>query len=180
MGPAPERTESALNQGKSGYNTRMSSRIQRLDQALLDTVTERALTSARRRTNHNFHQSAADNPHRFLNALVEGTYCAPHRHKEPPKPEAFLVLRGRVALFVFDDTGKVTETHVLEPGAQFGADVPAGAWHCIAVLSKTAVCYEVKPGPWDPKTDKEFAPWAPAENSPAAGEYLESLLARVR
>ncbi len=157
----------------------MSSEIQRLDSALLDEVTERALTSARRRTNHNFHKSADENPHRFLNAMVEGTYCAPHRHRHPPKSEAFLVLRGKVALFVFDDTGKVIETHVLEPSGQLGVDVPPGVWHSIAVLSATAVCYEVKPGPWDPKTDKEFAPWAPAEGSQAATQYLTSLLAQL-
>lgn len=158
----------------------MSSEIQRLDAALLDEVTERALTSARRRTNHNFHKSADENPHRFLNAMVEGTYCQPHRHRHPPKSEAFLVLRGKVALFVFDDTGKVIETHVLEPDGQLGVDVPPGVWHSIVVLSATAVCYEVKPGPWDPKTDKEFAPWAPTEGSQAATQYLKSLLAEIR
>ena len=155
----------------------MASRIQRLDQALLDEVTERALTSTRRRTNHNFHASAGDNPHKFLNALAEGTYCPPHRHCTPPKSEGFLVLRGKVAVFVFGDTGKVIETHVLGAGGLLGVDLPPGVWHCIAALSKTAVCYEVKPGPWDPATDKELAPWAPAEGSPAANAYLASLLA---
>jgi len=157
----------------------MPSLIQRLDQALLDEVTKRALTSTRRRTNHNFHKSAAENPHRFLNALVEGTYCQPHRHSKPPKSEAFLVLRGSVVVFVFDDTGKVVETHVLDTSGLLGVDVPPGVWHCIAALSKTAVCYEVKPGPWDPATDKEFAPWAPSEGSPATATYLESLLAEL-
>ena len=158
----------------------MISRIQRLDQALLDEVTERALTSARRRTNHNFHSSADDNPHRFLNALAEGTYCAPHRHRSPPKSEAFLVLRGQVAIFVFNDTGTVVETHILGAGGLLGVDVPPGVWHCIAVLSKTAVYYEVKPGPWDPTTDKDFAPWAPAEGSPEANDYLASLIAGLQ
>ena len=162
------------------YTRGMNSRIQRLDSALLDEVTERALTSARRRTNHNFHASAADNPHRFLNALAKGTYCPPHRHSSPPKSEAFLVLRGKVALFVFDDTGKVIETHVLGEGGLLGVDVPAGVWHCIAVLSDTAVCYEVKPGPWDPASDKQLAPWAPAEGDPTVDAYLNSLLSELQ
>jgi cupin fold WbuC family metalloprotein len=158
----------------------MLSPIQRLDAALLDAVTERALTSARRRVNHNFHASDTENPHRFLNALVEGTYCQPHRHSQPPKSESFLVLRGRVAIFVFDGTGKVIETHVLGDDGLLGVDVPPGVWHSITALSPTAVCYEVKPGPWDPATDKEFAPWAPSEDSPAAAEYLRALVATAQ
>jgi cupin fold WbuC family metalloprotein len=158
----------------------MPSQIQRLDSALLDEVTARALTSVRRRTNHNFHSDASDNPHRFLNALARGTYSAPHRHVNPPKSESFLILRGKIAFFVFDDTGKVTETHILESGGLLGVDVPPGVWHSIAVISETAVCYEVKPGPWDPATDKDFAPWAPAEGDPRAHEYLSSLLTTLQ
>lgn len=158
----------------------MLSPIQRLDTALLDAVTERALTSARRRANHNFHASDTENPHRFLNALIEGTYCQPHRHGQPPKSESFLVLRGRVVVFVFDGTGKVIETHVLGDDGLLGVDLPPGVWHSIAALSPTAVCYEVKPGPWDPVTDKEFALWAPSENAADAAEYLRTLLATAQ
>jgi len=158
----------------------MHSKIQILDQALLDDVIERARASARLRTNHNFHAGAEDNPHRFLNALVKGTYCQPHRHITPPKSETFLVLRGRVAVFVFNDAGKVIETHILSTDGKLAVDIPPGLWHSISTLSDTAVCYEVKPGPWDPKSDKGFAPWAPAEGDPKAQDYLEWLLAAVR
>jgi len=152
-------------------------RVQLIDPALLDRTTARALESERLRTNHNFHASAADNPHRFLNALVRGTYCPPHRHATPPKSESFLALRGEVALFVFDDEGRALERHVLGKEGLIGVDVPAGVWHAIAALSETAVCYEVKPGPWDPGTDKELAPWAPREGSRDAPAYLARLLA---
>ena len=58
-----------------------------------------------------------------------------------------------------------------------GIDLRPGLWHSIAALTPVAVCYEVKPGPWDPATDKEFAPWAPEEGSDAASQYLATLLA---
>ena len=154
----------------------MSSLIQLLDDSLLDQMTARALAMPRLRANHNFHGSADDNPHRFLNALAKGTYCPPHRHLVPPKSEAFLLLRGVVVIFVFDDAGRVIETHRLGSDGLLGVDIPPGVWHSIAALSQTAVCYEVKPGPWDPKADKEHAPWAPREGDPAAAGYLESLL----
>ena len=158
----------------------MSARVQLLDQALIDRTLERAKSSARLRTNHNFHAGPEDNPHRFLNALTRGTYCAPHRHLNPPKSESFLALRGEVAFFLFDDGGNVREAHVLGRGDLLGIDVQAGEWHTVATLTDTAVCYEVKPGPWDPTTDKDFASWAPREGDPGAPAYLERLLATLR
>ena len=112
----------------------MSSLIQLLDDSLLDQITARALAVPRLRTNHNFHRGADDNPHRFLNALAKGTYCPPHRHLEPPKCEAFLLLRGTVVIFVFNDAGRVIETYRLGSDGLLGVDIPPGVWHSIAVL----------------------------------------------
>jgi cupin fold WbuC family metalloprotein len=58
--------------------------------------------------NYNFHQSAEENPHRFLNVLLKGTYVRPHRHLTPPKAESFLILEGVIEVFLFDDAGVVT------------------------------------------------------------------------
>jgi cupin fold WbuC family metalloprotein len=152
--------------------------IQLIDKELIASLIERARQSPRLRTNHNFHARMEDNPHRFLNVMLRGTYIAPHRHTTPPKPEAFLVLSGEIAFFTFDDTGEVTGTYVLG-GQRTGIDVAAGVWHTLAVLSPEAVCYEVKPGPYRPSSDKDFAPWAPREGEPGASRYLERLLACV-
>ncbi len=154
----------------------MSRNVQLIDQSLLDGVVERALSSPRLRQNHNFHRSLEDNPHRFLNAFARGTYCAPHRHSDPPKSESFVALRGQVVFFLFDDAGGIVEANVLGDGGVIGIDIEPGLWHTVAALSDTAVCFEVKPGPWQPSTDKEFAPWAPREGDPGAAEYLERLL----
>jgi cupin fold WbuC family metalloprotein len=109
--------------------------------------------------------------------MLKGTYVRPHRHLTPPKAETFVVLEGRAAVIALDGGGGILSRSMLSPGECWGIDVPAGVWHTIAVLSDIAVCFEVKPGPWDPATDKEFAPWAPAEDDPAAAAYLNSLLA---
>jgi hypothetical protein len=37
------------------------------------------------------------------------------------------------------------------------------------------VLYEVKPGPFTPLTDKDFAPWSPRDNSPDAADFLIEL-----
>ena len=153
--------------------------IKLLDRALIEATLARALSSPRGRTNHNFHENDLDNPHRFLNAILRGSYCAPHCHSAPPKSETFLVLAGEVAVFLFDDTGAVVETHVLGRDGLVGIDIAPGRWHSIASLSESAVCFEVKPGPWDPASDKQFAPFAPREGDAAAPAYLAHLLAGV-
>jgi len=155
----------------------VSAKIQLIGPDLFEPLIERARQSPRLRANHNFHAAMDENPHRFLNVMARGTYVTPHRHLDPPKTEAFLVLQGEIAFFVFDDEGNVVERHDLGRGA-IGIDVAAGVWHSLAVLSEIAVCYEVKPGPYTQANDKDFAPWAPREGDPGASEYLARLLAR--
>jgi cupin fold WbuC family metalloprotein len=157
----------------------MTGAVQLIDDALMDATLARAAVAPRGRINHNFHQDMASNPRRFLNAWTRGSYAAPHRHLQVPKPESFVVLRGELALFVFDDRGEVTERHVLGRDGLWGIDLAPGLWHTVAAVSETAVCFEVKAGPYDPATDKEFAPWAPREGDPAAAEYLQRLMALV-
>jgi cupin fold WbuC family metalloprotein len=149
-----------------------------LDSALFASLVERAGQSPRLRINHNFHASMEDNPHRFLNVMLRGTYIAPHRHLDPPKAESFLVLEGEIAFFTFDDAGKIASTHVLGRDV-LGIDLVPGVWHTMTPLTEHAICYEVKPGPYQASNDKDFAPWAPREGQPGVTAYLESLLKAV-
>ena len=48
------------------------------------------------------------------------------------------------------------------------------------MLEPDTVVFEVKPGPYQPTSDKDFAPWAPAEGGPDAPAYLADLEARFR
>lgn len=160
----------------------MADNVQLISAPLIAELRRRAIESPRGRTNRNFHSSAQDPVHRFLNVLTRGTYVQPHRHFDPPKHESFIVLEGRVAVVVFEDDGRLREHWILsaEPGENRGIDLPAGVWHTIAALSETAVCFEVKPGPWDPATDKEFAAWAPPEsNRDAAQAWLDGVLRSI-
>ncbi len=153
--------------------------MQFIDRALIERVLEEARRSPRRRVNFNFHQTPAEDPNRFLNVMLEGTYVAPHRHAVVPKPEMFVVLEGRIAVFTFDESGAVDACGVAgegAPGGRVAVDLPAGVWHSLAVLTPHAVLVEVKPGFYDPATDKQFAPWAPGEGDPGAKDYLEKLV----
>ena len=155
--------------------------VQLMDRALLDAVRAQAEASPRRRMHHNFHLGPEENPNRLLNVLIRGTYIAPHQHLSPPKHEAFLVLEGEVAFFIFDDEGQVAATHRLgmdprRPELSPGIDLAPGVWHTLAALTPHATCYEVKPGPYVPANDKSFAAWAPREGDPGAAAYLAKLL----
>jgi cupin fold WbuC family metalloprotein len=153
--------------------------IQTLSRELIQDLIERARRSPRLRINHNFHTSMEDNPHRFLNVLVKGTYITPHRHLNPAKAEAFLVLEGEAVFFIFDDEGRVVRTEVVGRDPM-GIDLPPGVWHTLAAVTDHAVCYEVKPGPYQASSDKDFAPWAPREGEPGAAAYLDGLLQTLK
>jgi cupin fold WbuC family metalloprotein len=154
--------------------------VKLIHSSLFDSITALASASPRRRMNHNFHSGPGDNPHRFLNILLEGTYIRPHRHADPPKSESFLVLEGAADVIIFDDGGAITARYRLgstsAEGRLWGVDVPPAVWHTVLARTARAVCFEVKPGPWEPATDKEFAAWAPAEGDADAIRYTQSLL----
>ncbi len=155
----------------------MSSPVQLMTRELFERVLGQARSSPRRRMNFNFHATLDENPSRLLNVLLRGTYIAPHRHSDPPKAESFVVLEGRIAVVIFDDTGRIEHRHALGRGdSALGIDIAPGIWHTAVALSDHAICFEVKPGPYLQAADKEFASWAPREGDPRCAEYLETLL----
>jgi cupin fold WbuC family metalloprotein len=114
----------------------------------------------------------------MLNAGQPDTYVRPHRHLDPPKDEAWILLRGSLLFFTFDEAGRVDQQLVLRAGGpRFGVDLLAGVYHSFIILEPDTVIYEVKSGPFQVSTDKSFAPWAPSEGTPEAKLYMQELLA---
>jgi len=133
--------------------------------------------SPRRRVIQPFHKDAGDTMHRMLNAIQPDSYIRPHRHLEPPKAEAFILLSGAIAFFAFEDDGNVRDCLRLAAGSDaFGVDLAPGVYHAFIALERDTVIYEVKPGPYASSNDKSFAPWAPAEGAPEALPYMQALL----
>jgi len=134
-----------------------------IDQRLLDETTEKAMKSPRLRMNHNFHDSLDDPINRLINAMEPDTYLRPHRHKNPDKNEIFLLLRGKAALFLFDDQGNITKQCLLNPETGvYGGEIPADVWHTLVILASGSVVYEIKQGPYAPLSPENIAPWSPA------------------
>jgi cupin fold WbuC family metalloprotein len=140
-----------------------------LENETLTVLLATAADSLRLRANHNIHPTLEDPVQRFFNAMQPGTYVRPHRHSTPPRWELFVVLRGALALLVFDDRGRVEARQELSTaGPVFGAEVEAGRWHALVAL-QPSVLFELKQGPYSALTDKDFAPWAPAEGEVTCG-----------
>lgn len=159
-----------------------------IDQTLLDAVCADAAESPRRRKNRNFHTSDEQPAHRLLNAMQMDSYIPPHRHLDPAKGETMVVLRGAMALLVFDDSGNVTQSAKVGAGttancaanyAAIGVDIPHATWHTVLALEPDTVFLEAKAGPYLPLHADERAPWAPPENVPEAGAYLAALRAQL-
>ena len=133
-----------------------------INHILLDQITQQAQNSPRLRMNYNFHKNLEDPINRLLNALEPNTYLRPHRHLNPDKDEIFLLLRGKVILFLFDEKGNITNKQLLDPSkGLYGAEIKAGIWHSLLVLESGTVIYEIKEGPFAPLGPENFAPWSP-------------------
>ena len=153
----------------------------RIDKQLLDQVSEKAKKAPRRRMNHNFHQSPEDLLNRMLNAMEPDTYVHPHKHENPDKREAFILLRGSFLIVEFDEKGNVADHVILskEKGV-YGLEVPPRTFHTLISLEPGSVIYELKDGPYIVQTDKIFAPWAPEEGAADCQAYNQRLLQQLQ
>lgn len=148
-----------------------------IDTAMLDGLSKQATIAARQRQGCNFHATLSDPLQRMLNAFEPGTYVRPHRHMEMQKREVFVILRGRLLVILFDDNGRETQRILLDANqGNHAIEIAPDEWHMATALETGTVVYEIKDGPYDVATDKQFAPWAPDENDPTAREWLNRLL----
>ena len=145
--------------------------LQRLDQDLFDRVAKEARQGSRLRMNHNLHQ-ANDLVQRFINVLQPGTYVRPHRHlrdQEGEGFECFLVLQGAVGLLLLNQRGEVTHQERLDAsGPLQGIELAESQLHTLVALEADTVIFELKQGPYQPSSDKDFLTGFPLENTPDA------------
>lgn len=151
-----------------------------IKQQTLDGLSRQAAQSGRRRKNLNLHDDYDDPCQRLFNAVEPGSYVRPHRHIDSPKPECLVAVRGRMALLVFDDRGEIEEVVPFGDGCDvLAVELPSDIWYMLVALEPGSVFFETKAGPYDPRLDKNFAPWAPAEGSATAQQYLAHIMTKV-
>ncbi len=145
-----------------------------IDSALLDSLVTKAEAAPRKRAHHNLHPELNDPVQRLCIAMEPGTYVRPHRHSDPETWEVLVILRGSLALNIFDEKGRVLERTVLKAGGPVTAvEFPLNTWHAPASLEPGTVVFEVKQGPYRPIAEKHLAAWAPQEGEKDAERFLE-------
>ena len=145
-------------------------------QDLLHQVSEQAKQSPRLRKNHNIHLADDSRCHRLLNAVEPFSYIRPHRHLDPEKDEAFILMSGRLGVITFAEDGAVLQAVILSRcSGNLAVDIPHGVYHTAVSLESGTVFYECKAGPYLPLAEDETASWAPKDNDAGASLYLEQL-----
>ena len=125
-----------------------------IDNALLDKVTQMAEESPRLRMNYNLHDSLDAKSQRLLNSLLPGPNLPVHRH--PHTAETYILLRGRMTVIFYNDSGQPVSRFILDPReGNFGVHIPKGQWHGIDVAEPSTIL-EVKDGPYTPLAPRDI------------------------
>jgi cupin fold WbuC family metalloprotein len=103
--------------------------------------------------NYNFHEGPDSKAQRLLNALEPGTILPIHRHQHTA--ETYVLLRGKIEVQFYDETGARTASFKLDPlEGNYGVQIPKGQWHTLIVV-EPSVIFEVKDGPYTPITPED-------------------------
>jgi len=153
----------------------------KINKDLINPIIKKGQESPRKRKNFNFHPDASDPMHRMIHASNKGTYVQPHKHENPDKIEAFIILKGKVLVIEFNDEGEIMDHIMMDPNSgNHGVEIPARVWHGLITLENDSVFYEVKNGPWDSSNDKFFASWAPKEGDAESEIYMNMILEKLQ
>ncbi len=146
-----------------------------LDEATLAKGFQASRESPRNRIILPLHRSQAATVQRMLNFLQPSAYIQPHIHAHQGQIETIHILRGRLGFVHFDPNGEIRETHNLRSDGTGTIDIEHGVWHGMVCLEPDTAVLEIKQGPYDAKTDKAFANWAPAEGEDGCEAYRKTL-----
>lgn len=146
-----------------------------VNQKLIEELRQLSLNNGNCNARICLHTSSDSNFHEMVVLEREGFYFPPHRHTN--KGESCHIIEGELAVFTFDDLGKVNNHTVLGKDGNLMSRVGIGQWHLTLPLTDPVIYHEAKPGPFVAASDSEFAQWAPARDDTKGGFlYLQALL----
>lgn len=127
----------------------------KITQALLDSLTEKAKASPRLRANYDLRNSENDKSQRMLNAIEPGSPLPIHRHQKTS--ETVVCLRGKLVWEFYDELERICTDYIeLTPNGQVVAlNVPAGQWHTVKALESGSVILECKEGAYEPQAPED-------------------------
>ena len=144
-----------------------------INKELLDQLFKQAKVNPRLRQNLDLRTSPSDTSQRMLNALLPGTVVPIHRHEETA--ETVICLCGKLNEVIYEEISpllsplkgedaacfekgmdaqdvtigsrfrEIERIHLCPAQAQYGCQVPKGAWHTVEVI-EPSVIFEAKDG----------------------------------
>lgn len=148
--------------------------MKKIDHALMTQMAQNAKVSPRLRAHYNFHPELSDSVNRLVIHLEKGTYIRPHRHSESHKWELIIALKGQMGVLIYDDKGVVVDKFVLgTDGDTLGFEMTPNTWHSLYAISQEALFFEVKPGPFTPTLEHDFAQWTPKEGDKEVIDFMQ-------
>ena len=139
------------------------------DKVFLEKLFEQAIVNPRLRQNLDLRTSSADTSQRMLIALLPGTVVPIHRHEDTT--ETVICLCGELDEVIYEEVvtydsassdgllqgmdaqdvvrkveyREVQRIHLCPKQAQYGCQIPKGAWHTVEVI-EPSVIFEAKDG----------------------------------
>lgn len=127
----------------------------KIDNVLLDSLTEQAKVSPRLRINYDLRNSSEDTSQRMLNAIEPGSVVPVHRHRGTS--ETVVCLRGSLVEEFYSSAGEVEASFEVAAGGDCCAlNIPVGVWHTLRSLESGTVILEVKDGAYVPIGEKDI------------------------
>lgn len=151
----------------------------------LESLSRIASTNKRLRQHVNLHNNFKENCQKLINAIQPDSYIQPHRHFSDPKTELLSVIKGEFAVVFFSNIGDVIDIYFLhENGTRKNSckiiEIESTEWHTVIALKPDSILLEIKAGPFDPHQAKDFAIWAPNEDTTEMKDYFEDLKFRIK
>lgn len=109
----------------------------------------------------------------------KGDYCRPDKHQGIP--ESHVIIDGTEAIVLFSDTGEIIDVFILNKETGYLTyRINSTVYHMTIPLSEYAVDLEIKPGPFDDKTNI-YPEWAP-HNTDHDGirKFMEKVNQKIR
>ena len=126
----------------------------KIDNVLLDSLSEQAKASPRLRMNYDLRNSAEDTSQRMLNAIEPGSVVPVHRHMSTS--ETVVCLRGSFVEEYYSSAGEAEAFFEVAAGGDCCAlNIPAGVWHTLRSLESGTVILEVKDGKYEPMGEED-------------------------
>lgn len=147
----------------------IENKVKIVTQNSINNILTSAASKVRFREPILIHDAFEEIPQRFINCLLPESYVRPHMHINSNQWELMSWVSGKIVALIFDDKGVVVNRIVLSENGAKVIEIPPFCYHSFFVLEKSSYL-EIRHCSYHP-SDREYAPWSPAENTDEAIEY---------